>query len=169
MQVSRRALALALTFMAAIVLTTGYLSSSQMTPAPKEANLIGSGVSETKVQRILRKANALAREVVKDPKQAELTQNYSSQLKLAVKDEQKAYDLISEDVNKSSEQLKALKDKLNEQIQLNESPDFIAKLNYEFETEAQLLIDKQLQLNEAYKKLQAAQDQAVSDIISQNH
>ncbi|RYZ52842.1 MAG: hypothetical protein EOP07_18885 [Proteobacteria bacterium] len=121
------------------------------------------------MERILRKANAMAREAAKDSEQAEPTQSYSKQLELAVKNEQDAYDLISQDVARSSDRLKELKTKLDEQVLLNKSPELIESLNQEFETLAQLLIDKQVELNEAYKKLQTAQDKAVSNIISQKH
>ncbi|RZI55223.1 MAG: hypothetical protein EOP14_06880, partial [Pseudomonas sp.] len=109
MQISPRAFLIAFTLLGAIVLGTGYVTSRLALPFPKPAVTANSNVSETGVERILRKANALARDAAKDPEQAEPTQSYSKQLELAVKNEQEAYDLISQDVARSSDRLKELK------------------------------------------------------------
>lgn len=123
--------------------------------------------SEDKLQRTLKKASEITDRVRKDPATAEVVSAYLTQLEKTVETEKKAFDKSSDNVRQSRERLEGLKEKLDELIMKNESPDKISRTKEDFELEANILIEKQKSLNDSYRNLQTAQDQAIKDIIAQ--
>ena len=135
--------------------------------SPLSADPVKNEALENKVQRILRRSNEIASIARESQTEVEVSEGYLAQLKAAVGEEKRSYDRVSESTKKSAERLSGLKARLNEQIMKNESPVLISSIKEEFEAEARKLIVEQQQLNEAYKSLQTAQDQAVKNIIAQ--
>lgn len=120
----------------------------------------GSGINDVVI--VTEKARRL---VEQETVQTEESRTLIQSLEKAVRREQSEFDAIREQTLRKTKELQDLRERINQSITDGVSKTKVEDLNLRFEAEARELQDLQLEMNEAYVKLQGLQEQAIADLL----
>ena len=131
-----------------------------------QKNAVKTEVPINDIQIKIISAKEIARKTLEDPSQKRLNDELIAKISSEVENEQKAFDKATAEVEAENVKLSNLKDSLNSKILEGRPSEEIELENRKLEVQASLLINKQHEMNGAYKALMNAKDEIIQELIA---
>ncbi|RYZ86763.1 MAG: hypothetical protein EOP04_13195 [Proteobacteria bacterium] len=134
-------------------------------PSPLKKNAVNNPVRVNSIKRTLEKAKEITTKYSVSAIEKSRNELLLRQIDSRVRPEKQVFESSVSELEREQENFEKLKYALNSYILEGKPKEFVEEENLKLEIQAQVLIETQKKMNEAYKKLMVVQDEAVDELI----